>query len=126
MRTPATGAVAGPAPSTSYADVPRTHPAHADRPVIGSKGDAWIVDLPADVPAGTAVLAFDTGLDGTTIVLGGMDGGPRRHPSHDCHVVIPAGSGVLRMGDGPASLTAAPFTAPCTLDRKSTRLNSSH
>ena len=82
MRTPATGAVAGPAPSTSYAAVPRTHPAHADRPVSGSKGDAWIVDLPADVPAGTAVLAFDTGLDGTTIVLGGMDGGPRRHPSH--------------------------------------------
>ena len=115
MRTPESGAVAGPAPSASYADVPRAHPAHAARPVTGSKGDAWIVALPADAPADAAVLAFDTGIDGTTIVLGGMDGGPRRHPGHDCHVVVPAGSGVLGSGDDPAALTDARFTAPCTL-----------
>lgn len=115
MRTPETGAVPGPAPSASYAEVPRTHPAHAARPVAGSKGDAWIVDLPADAPAGAAVLAFDTGIDGTTIVLGGMDGGPRRHPGHDCHVVVPRGSGVLASGDDPAALVPERFAAPCTL-----------
>lgn len=115
MRTPETGAVAGPSPSASYADVPRAHPAHAARPVSGSKGDAWIVSLPADAPDGRAVLAFDTGIDGTTIAIGGLDGGPRRHPAHDCHVVVPTGSGVLSSGDDPAALAAERFAGPCTL-----------
>ena len=68
-----------------------------------------------EVAAGSAVLAFDTGLDSTTIVIGEAHGPvPRVHPTHDLGIVIPAGSGELR--HGPAdSLVAERYEGPCTL-----------
>lgn len=114
-RTPEAGVVAGPATGRSYAGVPGDHPVHADRPVTGSKGEAWVVALPADATADQAVLAFETGVDGTTIVIGGLDGGPWIHPGHDLQVVVPAGSGTLRHGPDAARTVEERFTAPCTL-----------
>jgi len=93
------------------------HPVEVPRSVTGSKGDAWVVSLPFGPPAAeSAVLAFDTGWDSTTIVIGEAHGpAPRVHPGHDVAIVVPAGAGELRRGDGPETLEAERYTGPCTL-----------
>lgn len=75
--------------------VSTVHPVDVPRAATGSKGDAWVVSLPViDPEPGVAVLAFDTGRDSTTIVIGDVHGpAPRTHPTHDLGIVIPSGSG---------------------------------
>ena len=97
--------------------VSTVHPVDVPRAATGSKGDAWVVSLPSTDPEpGVAVLAFDTGRDSTTIVIGDVHGPtPRMHPAHDLGIVIPAGSGELRQGPGPADLVTERWTGPTTL-----------
>ena len=92
-----------PAVKAAPGTVSAVHPVDVPRAATGSKGDAWVVSLPAGEPApGVAVLAFDTGRDSTTIVIGDVHGPvPRVHPGHDLGIVVPAGSGELRHGDAP-------------------------
>lgn len=96
---------------------PAVHPVEVPRAATGSKGDAWVVSLPATQPEpGSAVLAFDTGLDSTTIVIGDVHGpAPRVHPGHDLAIVIPVGSGELRHGSAPSALVAERYAGPTTL-----------
>ena len=93
------------------------HPEDVPRAATGSKGDAWVVSLPADdLAPGSAVLAFDTGRDSTTIVIGEAHGpAPRVHPGHDLGIVVPAGSGELRYGSAQGTLAAERYVGPCTL-----------
>jgi hypothetical protein len=93
------------------------HPAEGPRNASGSKSDAWVVALLGLQPAaGEAIVAFGTGRDSTTIVIGGVEGGGvRRHPGHDLAVVVPEGSGVLRHGAAPDALAEVAFSGPCTV-----------
>jgi uncharacterized protein YjlB len=93
------------------------HPADGPRNATGSKSDAWVMALPGLQPApGEAIVAFGTGRDSTTIVIGGVEGAAvRRHPGHDLALVVPEGSGVLRHGASPDALEAVSFQGPCTV-----------
>lgn len=73
--------------------------------------------LPGLQPApGEAIVAFGTGRDSTTIVIGGVEGAAiRRHPGHDVALVVPEGSGVLRRGPSPDAFEDVPFSGPCTV-----------
>lgn len=93
------------------------HPADGPRNPTGSKSDAWVMALPGLQPApGEAIVAFGTGRDSTTIVIGGVEGAAvRRHPGHDVALVVPEGSGMLRHGAASDALEAVPFQGPCTV-----------
>lgn len=93
------------------------HPADGPRHADGSKSDAWVMALPGLQPAaGETIVAFGTGRDSTTIVIGGVEGAEvRRHPGHDVALVVPEGSGVLRHGASPGSLMEIAYTGPCTV-----------
>ena len=97
--------------------VSTVHPVDVPRAATGSKGDAWVVSLPViDPEPGVAVLAFDTGRDSTTIVIGDVHGPePRVHPTHDLGIVIPSGSGELRHGSRPDALVTERWAGPTTL-----------
>lgn len=96
---------------------PTVHPVDVPRSPTGSKGDAWVVSLPeTDPPPGVAVLAFDTGRDSSTIVIGDVHGpAARMHPAHDLGIVIPSGAGELRHGSSPDALVSERWAGPTTL-----------
>ncbi|MFN8619270.1 MAG: hypothetical protein U0869_00810 [Chloroflexota bacterium] len=106
-----------PKPPRVAPPTPGIHPVDVPRNPTGSKGDAWVMALPELAPEpGEAVLAFDTGRDSVTIVIGGVEGAAvRRHPTHDLALVLPVGSGVLRHGAAPDALTDERYEGPCTL-----------
>jgi uncharacterized protein YjlB len=93
------------------------HPADGPRHATGSKSDAWVMALPGlQPPPGAVVVAFGTGRDSATIVIGGVEGAAvRRHPGHDVALVVPEGSGVLRHGPSPDAPAEVPFSGPCTV-----------